>query len=262
MKLKKLFTSSVATALLCGAVSAQEAAPRQGALPPQSNANQNANKQDGSRQGMHASVTPQQIATCLALDDQEQVTLAKFAQEKSKNEEVVSFAKMIAEEHQACLKKLSKMAPDAAREGYLAGNRSDQPNARSDNSTTTASPNANSTANRGDARSNANTGTQTGGVDMMQLQREIAQQCITDSKQYLSKKEGAEFDKCFVGMQIAKHAAMHTKLVVLQRHTSDELKQIVEDGIQTTAKHLKTAENLMAKLDDSDSDQKSSKRDK
>ncbi len=47
---------------------------------------------------MLAFVTPQQIATCLALDNQEEVVLAKFAQEKSKNEEVAKFAKMIAEE--------------------------------------------------------------------------------------------------------------------------------------------------------------------
>lgn len=63
-------------------------------------------------------------------------------------------------------------------------------------------------------------------------------------------------------MQIAKHAAMHTKLIVLQRHTSGELNQIVSEEVQTTAKHLKMAENLMAKLDDSDSDKASSKRGK
>ncbi len=266
MRFKMVVSSSFAAALLCGAVCAQEAAPRQSTLPPQSGVNQSVNKQDGSKQAMHASVTPQQIATCLALDNQEEVVLAKFAGEKSKNEEVVKFAKLIAEEHQACLKKLSKMAPDAAREGYLQDNRTDdrsESTTRSDVSTGTTSPNATQPANRGDTKSSTSSGTQTGSVDMMQLQREIAQQCITDSKQYLSKKEGAEFDKCFVGMQIAKHAAMHTKLVVLKRHTSDELQQIVSEGIQTTAQHMKMAESLMAKLDDGDDTKTSTtKRDK
>ena len=76
---------------------------------------------------------------------------------------------------------------------------------------------------------------------------------------FLSKKDGAEFDKCFVGMQITKHAAMHSKLVVLQRHTSDELQQIVSEGIQTTAKHMKAAETLMTKLNENSSDKLSSK---
>ena len=40
-----------------------------------------------------------------------------------------------------------------------------------------------------DVKSNPNN-MQTGSVDMMQLQCEIAQQCITDSMQYLSMKEG------------------------------------------------------------------------
>lgn len=98
----------------------------------------------------------------------------------------------------------------------------------------------------------AASGSTTVGIDMIQLQREVAQQCISDSKKYLNAKDGDEFDKCFVGMQIAKHAAMHTKLVVLGRHTSDEMKQMVTEGIQATAKHMKAAESLMAKLDDAD----------
>ena len=86
---------------------------------------------------------------------------------------------------------------------------------------------------------------------MVQLQRELAQQCIMDSQKYLSMKE---LDKCFVGKQIAKQASMRTKLIVSHRHTSDQLQQIVLDGIQETEKHMKAAEDLMAKLDDADSD--------
>ena len=259
MSLKKLVSSSICTVVLCGAVSAQESSPKQGALPPQSNANQGITKQDSSKQMTHAWVTPQQIATCLALDNQVEVILSKFAQEKSKNEEVVSFAKMIAEEHQSCLKKLSKFAPEASREGYLNDKHAEHSNTRTDAGQAPGTANSNTNKDRNPNQSNASTGTQTAGIDMMQLHREVAQQCIADSKQYLSKKEGAEFDKCFVGMQIAKHAAMHTKLVVLQRHTTDEMQQLVSEGIQATAKHMKAAESLMTKLDSDNSEKLSSK---
>ncbi len=258
MSLKKMVSSSFVTAALCGVVSAQESTPKQGALPPQTNAIQSIVKQEASKHMAQTAVTPQQIATCLAVDNQEEVILAKFGQEKTKNEEVAKFAKMIAEEHQSCLKKLSKLAPDAAREGYLTSSRDDQPKSRTDGSQASVSPNSNTSKDRNPNQSSASNSTHTS-IDMMQLQREIAQQCISDSKQYLSKKDGAEFDKCFVGMQIAKHAAMHTKLVVLQRHTSDELQRIVAEGIQTTAKHMKEAETLMTKLDDSSSDKLTSK---
>jgi len=233
MRFKKLVSSSICTAVLCTAVSAQEAKPNSALLQ------QPTTQTSASKMVSPGLVTPQQIATCLALDNQEKVILAKFAQEKSNNKEVISFAKMLAEEHQSCLKKLSKFAPEASREGYLTENLStDQ---AKDVSTASASTKGASTV----------------GIDMMQLQREIAQQCITDSKKYLSAKDGVEFDKCFIGMQIAKHAAMHTKLTVLQRHTTDELRQMVTDGIQTTDKHMKAAESLMARLDENDSDKAS-----
>ena len=250
MRFKKLVNSSICTALLCTVVSAQETKPNSVASPQQANANQAAAKT--MSQGV---VTPQQIATCLALDNQEEVILAKFAQEKSKNKEVADFAKMIAEEHQSCLKKLSKFAPDASREGYLTDHQSEHSNSKNDSGLAAiggSNPSSTTTPNRQNTQNAPTNGTATTGIDMMQLQREIAQQCIADSKKYLSAKDGGEFDKCFVGMQIAKHAAMHTKLVVLQRHTTDEMKQMVTEGIQATAKHLKAAEALMAKLDDED----------
>ncbi len=232
MSFKKLVSSSICTAVLCTAVSAQET--KQNQLPQKAIENQSAN-----RMGSQALVTPQQLAACWALDNQEAVILAKFGQEKSKNKNVSSFAKMIAEEHQACLKKLSKFSPEATREGYLVDNQADQSKSRNESATDPKGiNNQNATAS----------GLTTMGIDMVQLQREVAQQCISDSKKYLNAKDGDEFDKCFVGMQIAKHAAMHTKLVVLQRHTSNEMNQMVAEGIQAIDKHMKAAESLMAKL--------------
>ncbi len=260
MSFKKLVSSSICTAVLCTAVSAQETKNNQGAFPQQVGANQPAGK--GMTQAM---VTPQQLATCWALDNQEEVILAKFAQEKSKNKAVTSFAKMVAEEHQACLKKLSKFAPEATREGYLVDSQPDKSKTRSDDKSTATSttdqpkkPAANATTSQS---ANAS-GSAIAGIDMMQLHREIAQQCISDSKKYLNTKDGDEFDKCFVGMQIGKHAAMRTKLVVLQRHTSDEMQQMVAEGIQSTDKHMNAAETLMKKLDDAQSGASLTKNDK
>ena len=257
MRFKKLLSSSICTAVLCTAASAQETKNNQGAFPQQVGANQPAGK--GMTQAM---VTPQQLAACWALDNQEEVILAKFAQEKSKNKEVSSFAKMIAEEHQGCLKKLSKFAPEASREGYLVDNQADQSRPGNDStSTTTNNPSKKPNQNGASNQNAVAGGSTTTGIEMMQLQREIAQQCISDSKKYLSAKDGDEFDKCFVGMQIAKHAAMHTKLVVLQRHTSDEMQQMVAEGIQSTDKHMKAAEALMAKIDKAESSSSLTKND-
>jgi predicted outer membrane protein len=237
MSFKKLVASSVCTAVLCTTVTAQETKPAQGATPQPTSVVQGANKMSSPGR-----VSQEQLAACFALDNQEQIILAKFAQGKTKNKDVIEFTKMIAEEHQACLKKLSKFAPEASKEGYLVATQVEQSRPSEGSPLAAASP----SVKTGDAAAP--------GIDMIQLQRELAQQCIMDSQKYLSTKEGEEFDKCFVGMQIAKHASMRTKLIVSQRHTSDQLQQIVLDGIQVTEKHMKAAEDLMAKLDDADSD--------
>jgi predicted outer membrane protein len=236
MMLRRFIGGSICSAMLCTAVSAQN--------PPST---QNPNRQPAGinqavmKPAVSSMLTPQQLASCLALDNQEQVILGKFAQDKFESKEVAAFAKMLIEEHQSCLKKLSKFAPDAAQEGYLTDSRGGSSNDQA----TTQPP-----------QSNATPGSM---IDAMQLQREIAQQCIADSKEYLSKKEGAEFDKCFVGTQLAKHAAMHSKLTVLQRHTSDELKQMVTNGIKITATHMQAAEKLMASLDSADENRRSTR---
>lgn len=43
---------------------------------------------------------------------------------------------------------------------------------------------------------------------------------------------------------------MHTKLTVLQRHVSGDLKEILSSALDATDKHLKAAEKLMKELDD------------
>ena len=237
MSFKKLVASSVCTAVLCTTVSAQETKPSQGSKLQPTSVVQGANKTASPGR-----VSQEQLAACFALDNQEQIILAKFAQEKTKNKDVTQFVKMIAEEHQACLKKLSKFAPEASKEGYLVATQVEQSLPREGSPLAAASP----SVKTGDVTAP--------GVDMVQLQRELAQQCIIDSQKYLSTKDGEEFDKCFVGMQIAKHASMRTKLTVSHRHTSDQLQQIVLDGIQVTEKHMKAAEDLMAKLADANSD--------
>jgi predicted outer membrane protein len=237
MVVKSVLSSVVCATMLCVAVSAQETKP-----------NQTANKPNAA-----STVTTRQLATCLALDNQEEVILAKFAQDRIENKEVAAFAGMIVDEHQACLKKLNKFAPEATTEGFLASGGTGS-NAQS---ALTASPAPSSASGTSTGSSSASSAS--AGADLMQLQREVAQQCIADSKEYLSKNEGAEFDACFVGMQIAKHASMHTKLKVMQRHATDEIKPLINEGIQTTAKHLKEAERLMQSISSKTTDRRTSK---
>lgn len=148
------------------------------------------------------------------------MSLAKFAKEKISNAEVKALAAMLEKSHQQSLDELKGLASKTA--------------------VTKIPVNSNSPV----ATSNA------AAVDFLQMHQEMSEQCLKDSKETLSKKEGAEFDACFVGMQIAKHAMMHSSLTVLQRHTTGELQGLIKSGLAKNDEHLLAATSLMERLSD------------
>jgi predicted outer membrane protein len=177
------------------------------------------------------------FASCVAIENQEEIAIAKFAKEKSKNKDVQKFADMLVKDHTEFLGKLRKLAPEATKEGFLTEESTDG------KTRTAAKPPLD--------------GQRDGTVDQLALQRELAEQCVEDSKAALSEKSAEEFDECFVGQQIAKHAAMKTKLTVFQRHASDELGELLAAGEKKTFEHLEHVEKLIKQLKKADS--KSSK---
>lgn len=214
---------------------------------------------------MAPQVTQEMMASCVAIANQEEVAIARFASQKAKNSDVKSFAKTLIEDHQAFLKKLERFTPEA-REGALEQASHSEPADRQGRGTiqqTAAVEQQEERQRAGNARQaqpgqqaqpGAQANQQAGGLDVIQLDREIAQQCISNAKKKLSEVDSDRFDHCFIGHQIAAHEAMVTKLSVLKRHCSGELAQLLEDGIETTNKHLKEAEKIMDKLPHKDGD--------
>lgn len=212
MKINQLSLATFAVLSLGSSLVAQQPAANQPA--------QGANRQ----QQLESTLTKDQtFAKCLAIANQEQVTLSRFAKEKATNKEVKQFAATLEKAHQSCLEQLDGISARSESKASAV--------------TTTAAIASNKSA----------------GVDFLQLHQEISTQCLKDSQDYLSKKEGAEFDKCFVGMQVAKHAGMQSTLTVLQRHASGKLQGLIKDGLEKNAKHMEAAVNLMDRLTASDS---------
>lgn len=209
-----------------------------------------------------AQVNDHSIATCTAIGNQEEIALAKFAQSRTDNDDVQSFAKKVIQDHQEFLKKLERFAPDAVRENSLA--EGDQPAANEGGVRTAGGAAVPVRPGRAIQQTAAAEprGTRAGAsIDFVQLHREIAAQCLSDSKKMLGEKEGAEFDACFVGQQIGVHAAMQSKLTVLQRHATSELAQVLGEGIEVAQNHRKQAESLMKQLPDPEATTKQVKND-
>jgi predicted outer membrane protein len=238
MKLKQLAIASFATLLVGSPLLAQEPAsnPTQNPQAPTKEAKplpgQPAKGSLSRQQQADSALTKDQIfAKCLAIANQEQVTMARFAEEKATTAEVKEFAATLGKAHENCLEQLRGISP-------LGGTKS----------------NASTAIAKSEGSNSSN-------VDFLQLHQEISAQCVKDSEEYLGKKEGIEFDKCFVGMQIAKHAAMLSTLTVLQRHSTGKLQGLIKDGLQENTQHMEVAVKLMEQLaaDDSTKLSRSSK---
>lgn len=188
----------------------------------------------------------QHLATCAAIDNQAEITLAQFAESRAKSGKVKQFAQMLVRDHQNWQKQLEKFAPDAATN--QPAERTQAGTARSEvrqvAGTDADQQNQNRVRNAAGTNNSAS-------IDPLQLHREMAAQCLKDSQEMLTKKGEEKFDTCFVGHQIAAHAATISKLKVMQRHASEDLAKVLDSGLKTTEEHLQQAEALMEEIAES-----------
>jgi predicted outer membrane protein len=221
------------------------------------------------------------MAHWLLVDNQGEIELAKFAREKSQNEEVKEFATMMIQDHTDLVNGLQQLAgrqnPAAGgqpregqqrREGQQGQAREGQQGqAREGQQGQDRDAAAAGQAQRQPGQPQAGrpqpgqpqTGQQPGqpaqqaaggqGFDLVRIKHEIGQQCVASLKEKLSEKKGAEFDKCYMGHQVVAHMQMLDTLKVFQKHADGQLAELINGGIQTTEDHLMHAEEIMKKLE-------------
>lgn len=226
------------------------------------------------------------LAHCLIVDNQAEIALARMAESKSQNQEVKKLASMFQKEHQAFVQKLQTFSPNTRGDVFQSNSSSSgqdvdrsnpgNPNERTNLKPATPTPNTQNSAQTNQQPNNVAGGNNQlqqpagnaslqgdRGMNLNQIHQELAQQCLSDAQKKLSKENGEEFDKCFVGMQLAMHAGMLSKLTVFERHASNELTQVLNEGKQATQKHMEHAESIMKQLagdaDKSGEDKKSRK---
>jgi len=314
MKLRPFVTASLCGFTLCG-----EAASFANDDKNQQNQNQNQNQQNQQNQNRQADQQNDKnqsgglsghrsqgqgsdhvLAGCIAIANQEEIAMARMAEEKASSNEVKEFARMMAKDHQSFLQKLKQFSPEATQDGFLnqnnrgtgtqksaTGQRGEtQRQGNTDNQRSTNQTNDNQQSDKqsdnqrrdsnvqqatGTARTtNADvqgasaTGAQQTGqqLDLLQLHKEIAEQCLNSSRERLSSKSGQDFDECFMHAQVEKHVAMKDKLTVFGRHASPQLAQAITEGLKTTEMHLKKAEEISKNLEGSSSRSKSESKNK
>jgi hypothetical protein len=119
---------------------------------------------------------------------------------------------------------------------------------------------ASNTAARDADNTQANYETSANGASSKQLQlaKSIKQQCLQLSQQELNSKQGVEFDKCYMGMQVAAHSAMLAELRGSREFATGQLQQVIDEGEQMTQQHLEKAKSIMKQIKDEKGAQRTS----
>jgi len=206
------------------------------------------NRPDLQLQGSAGSSNDAQLASCLIVDNQNEIALSQFALPRLQSEEAKRFAQMMIDDHQKMLTTLQKFSGGGqagrdqsqnANPGHDASHQASQPGviggvAQADR------PSGNVTTTY---KLDASAG-QSGGLNLANLKQELGAQCLQSKRRELEQKQGAEFDMCFIGMQIGDHMMVLDELQVFQNHASPEFRSKLAEAQQTVQHHLDQAKQI------------------
>ncbi|HEV7222715.1 MAG TPA: DUF4142 domain-containing protein [Pirellulales bacterium] len=219
-----------------------------------------------------ASLTDWQIAEWLSVDNQGEVALAEIAEQQASDKDVKKFAQQMVDEHTEFLQKLQRLTGVGRaepRQGQVQPGQAQQGQAQPGQ----ARPEGQVRQGQAQPRQPQQGQFQPGqlqpqqgrpqqGLDIVMVIHQLGEQCRQSASAELQRKQGSEFDKCYMGMQIGMHMQMLDTLKVMSRYASQELDQLIEEGEKTTESHLEHAKKIMASLEGrSDSSARSARRD-
>lgn len=257
----RLFALSAVTLVAVGsyAFAQQDSGQRSNPRGTTNQQDQNSD-QHGQHGDQHKDRMNSHLAACILLGNNEEVALGKFAQDKTQNAKVKQFAQRMISDHEKFGQQLMKYAPERAAVELRSNNPGEA--SENDNNSTTNNERQtteNRTTERNDVASQKannreeyargfNADGKRGGP-MLQVEREATENCLALTEQEMSRHQGAEFDKCYIGQQIGAHIGMLAKLQTFERHTQGDLQKVFRDGATKTQEHLDQARAIMKELE-------------
>jgi predicted outer membrane protein len=195
------------------------------------------------------------LAFWLVVDNKNEITIARLAEQRAQDPEVKQFAARMVADHDKLVQALQPFAGDAGVRGTgttLGRNSTDRDATARDAAGRDANGRDTGTreASSRDPHSPTSTGSNSAaGFGHAELIQELGDQCLNSVRTELEQKQGAEFDRCFMGMAIGCHMKANDMLTVFQRHASPEFKNVLVEGQRTVKMHLADAKTLAKKLE-------------
>jgi predicted outer membrane protein len=217
----------------------------------------------GRRAGRSGHNLDHYITDCLINGNQEEIALARIAQQRATDPQVKQFAQEMIRVHSMFLNKLQ------ADSGRASGSTSEQPGRDQQLGNQERTNPSGGTQNSGQqpavggpgvdvnvAGAQVTVGRNDGGRmghdaarQFLQVEKEVQQQCLQSKTRELSQKEGAQFDRCYMNSQVGAHMKMADELTVYSRKVSSNLQSTLQEGLQTTQQHLAHAKQIAERLD-------------
>lgn len=241
-------------------------------------------RREASETARHTPSSDQQIAAFLHNCCRNEIEIAKFVQEQLTSEQAKEFAAMMVREHTPGCQKLQQVAghlASAHAPGTPAGAVLREETREETRRETTPEKGA-PAAPRGERRPKEASGEtktrvveeettvaearpvggQPQGFDWVNIHRQLADQCLASTKAEFQKKEGAEFDKCFMTQQIMAHIKTLDELKVLRNYASAELRKDLDETSQMATRHLEEAKKIMEQLKEESGSERVSRKPK
>jgi predicted outer membrane protein len=199
---------------------------------------------------------------CLIGGNQAEIALARIAEQRATDPEVKKFAQQMIEEHTAFLNKLrgetSANSGQATPGQNAAGQPTSDPAREGKPGVDVNVPGAGVHIQAGESRDSretpdgnrlANPQMAGGARQFLQIMKEVETQCLQTKTNELNQKEGSQFDRCYIGGQVAAHMKMADELSVFSRYATGDLQPILQEGLQTTKQHLAHVKQLAERLE-------------
>lgn len=215
-------------------------------------------EQSDARTGRGGAESDSLLASWLLIDNNNGIALARIAVQKAKSNEIKQFAQKMVDEHSSFVQKLQPFANVNSKGGRIGeqGNQGNKDRGATEGRNPNESGNSERDAGKTgrdvsvtqrqatEASGARQVASAVGSFDHMALIRDLGTKCLESHTKMLNEKSGADFDRCYLQMQVGAHVKSVDTLEVFRTYASERLRPALDEGLKTVQAHLEHAKTL------------------
>ena len=178
--------------------------------------------------------TDAQIAAVLNVGNQEELAISRLAEQKASNQDVKDIARDMVKAHSQLWQQLNQVAAAGGLGTQTAEEQRPAQTQQTQRQTQQARQQQTMAG---------------GGLNFVAIAEQMGQECTKSLTREFQDKQGAHFDKAYVGWSIGAHMQMMGKLKVLRNYASPQLQTLLAQAEQETQSHLDHFKKLMHSLE-------------